>query len=76
MFPSFAPWEADGKQQMPAGKTVVLVHNSLCVVSVEQKSTTVWSAVGNCMGQSVWAEDRSLIAAVMRWRVKAGHKLN
>ena len=77
MFPSFAPWEADGKQQMPrAGETVVIVHNNLCVVSVKRKSTTVWTAVGDYMGQSILVEDQSYGAALLRWRVTAGHKLN
>jgi hypothetical protein len=46
------------------------------VISVYQKSKSVWVAVGDYKGESIMVEDRSKGAALKRWREVASYKGN
>jgi hypothetical protein len=52
----------------------VEVWDKPCKVSVEQKSKTVWVAVGDYMGNSIRVEDRSARTALRRWQEAARYK--
>jgi hypothetical protein len=58
---------------MTAMHTVDL-SGSKCVVIVRQKSTRVWVAHGDYMGNPIRTEDRSEEAALMRWQEVATSK--
>jgi hypothetical protein len=51
----------------------VVVWGKMHTVTVEQKSRTVWIAVGNCLGEQIRAQDRSRGAALKRWIEAATH---
>jgi hypothetical protein len=46
------------------------------VVTVYQKSKTVWIAVGEYMGETIEVKDQSEGAALKRWREAATYKGN
>jgi hypothetical protein len=59
-----------------AAERTVMVWGKPQTIRVEQKSKSVWIAVGDYMGESIAVEDRSEGAALKRWREAATYKGN
>ena len=57
-------------------KHVVKVWDKEYEISVQQKSKSVWVAVGQYMGESLRVEDRSQGSAIKRWCEGARYKGN
>jgi hypothetical protein len=57
-------------------KTIVVVWDKSCEITVYQKSKTVWLAVGEYMEEQIETKGSSQRDAVRRWRDGARYKGN
>jgi hypothetical protein len=55
---------------------IVKVWDKPHTVAVDQKSKSVWIAVGDYMGEQITVQDRSESTALKRWREAARYKGN
>ncbi len=61
---------------MPERTVMVFVFGEPHPVTVEQKSKSVWVAVGEYKGESIQAQDQSEGSALAGWREAAEYKTN
>jgi hypothetical protein len=57
-----------------AGEIKVTVWNTICTVTTDQMSKTVWRASGEYQGERCEVKDRSASTAIKRWKEWARYK--